>query len=197
MRSRTSREVPEWSGGEELYIGSPVSATGKVSGVIGIVPGPPEGSRGSTGWGHLSRRAPWAESGGEPAPNGLGRHFGPPPHAPRVGNPRGGEFPLALGGKATPSPLAAAPPLEIPSPRAAHPPLGAYIKGGEGGQHTTAFGASLLPCNTSLSRAEARRSPAGEPLHPPPRRRAVGSPSTSPSPLLDQEGGDVAAPYVC
>ena len=37
MRSRTSREVPEWSGGEELYIGSQVSATGKVSGVTGIV----------------------------------------------------------------------------------------------------------------------------------------------------------------
>ena len=33
MRSRTSRGVPEWSGGEELYIGSPVSATGKVSGL--------------------------------------------------------------------------------------------------------------------------------------------------------------------
>ena len=66
MRSRTSRGVPEWSGGEELYIGSQVSATGKVSGVIGIVPGPPEGSRGSTGWGHLSRRAPWAEVGREP-----------------------------------------------------------------------------------------------------------------------------------
>ena len=28
-------------------------------------------------------------------------------------------------------------------------------------------------------------------LHPPPRRRAAGSSSTSPSPLLDQEGGDV------
>ena len=70
MRSRTSKEVPEWSGGEELYIGSQVSATGKVSGVTGIVPGPPEGSRGSTGWGHLSRRAPWAEVGREPAPRG-------------------------------------------------------------------------------------------------------------------------------
>ena len=32
MRSRTSRGVPKWSGGEEIYIGSPVSATGKVSG---------------------------------------------------------------------------------------------------------------------------------------------------------------------
>ena len=73
LRSRTSRGVPEWYGGEESYIGSPVSATGKVSGVIGIVPGPPEGSRGSTGWGHLSRRAPWAEVGREPALSGLGR----------------------------------------------------------------------------------------------------------------------------
>ena len=44
MRSRTSREVPEWSGGEELYIGSQVSATGNVSGVTGIVPGPPGGA---------------------------------------------------------------------------------------------------------------------------------------------------------
>ena len=32
----------------------------------------------------------------------------------------------------------------------------------------------------------AWRSPAGALLHPPPRRRAAGSPSTSPSPLLDQ-----------
>ena len=63
MRSRTSRGVPEWSGGKELYIGSAVSAIEKVSGVIGIVPGPPEGSRGSTEWGHLSRRALWAEVG--------------------------------------------------------------------------------------------------------------------------------------
>ena len=49
MRSRTSRGVPEWFGGEELYIGSPVSAIRKVSGIADIVPGPPEGSRGSTG----------------------------------------------------------------------------------------------------------------------------------------------------
>ena len=28
-------------------------------------------------------------------------------------------------------------------------------------------------------------------MHPPPRRRAAVSSSTSPSPLLDQEGGDI------
>ena len=79
MRSRTSRGVPEWSGGKDLYMGSPVSGIGTSFGVIGIVPGPPEGSRGSTGWGHLSRRAPWAEVGGEPAPGGLVRPpLGPP-----------------------------------------------------------------------------------------------------------------------
>jgi len=49
MISWTSRGVPEWSGGEELYRGSLVSAIGKVSGVIGIVPGPLEGSGGPPG----------------------------------------------------------------------------------------------------------------------------------------------------
>src|SRR3954464_10169647 len=98
MRSRTSRGVPEWSGGEELYIGSQVSAIGRVSGVTGIVPGPPEGSRGSTGRGHLSRRAPWAEVAWEPGPSGL-VHPTQGPKAPRVGNPRG---PLPPEGHAPP-----------------------------------------------------------------------------------------------
>ena len=109
MRSRTSRGVPEWSGGKELYIGSAISAIGTSFGVTGIVPGPPEGSRGSTGWGHLSQRAPWAEVGREPAPGGLVRP--PPPWAPlmRLGLGTLGEGapPLALGGKSPP--LAAAP----------------------------------------------------------------------------------------
>ena len=38
MRSRTSRGVPEWSGGKDLYMGSPVLVTEKVSGAIGNVP---------------------------------------------------------------------------------------------------------------------------------------------------------------
>ena len=63
MRSRTSRGVPEWSGGKELYIGSAISAIGTSFGVTGIVPRPPEGSRESTGWGHLPRGATWAVGG--------------------------------------------------------------------------------------------------------------------------------------
>src|SRR3954471_21529041 len=117
MRSRTSRGVPEWSGGKDLYIGSPVSATGKVLGAIGIVPGPPEGSRGSTGWGHLSRRAPWAEVVWEPAPGGL-VHPTQGPKAPRVGNPRGpfppegACAPLVGNPKGAVAPGAAGPPLD-------------------------------------------------------------------------------------
>ena len=48
MRSQTSRGVPEWSGGKDLYIGSLILVTGKVSHFIGIVPGVPKGVRGST-----------------------------------------------------------------------------------------------------------------------------------------------------
>ena len=44
MRSRTSRGVPEWSGGEDLYMGSHHMVTESVRGFIGIVPGPPGGS---------------------------------------------------------------------------------------------------------------------------------------------------------
>jgi hypothetical protein len=158
MRSRTSRGVPEWSGGKDLYMGSPVSGIGTSFGVIGIVPGPPEGPRGSTGWGHLSRRAPWAESGGEPAPNGLGRHFGPPPHAPRVGNPRGGASPLPWGARHPFPPLGRRP----PNPRwvlAGPPSQGGLYKGGEGGSNLQPWAPPSSPA-TPLRLAEARRSPA-------------------------------------
>ena len=38
MRSRMSRGVPEWSGGKDLYMGSPVLVTGKVLDANGNVP---------------------------------------------------------------------------------------------------------------------------------------------------------------
>ena len=49
MRSQTSRGVPEWSGGKDLYMGSPILDTKSVLGVIGNVPGPPEGFGGPPG----------------------------------------------------------------------------------------------------------------------------------------------------
>ena len=39
MRSRMSRGVPEWSGGEDLYMGSPVSDAGKCSFFLVFVSG--------------------------------------------------------------------------------------------------------------------------------------------------------------
>ena len=186
MRSRTSRGVPEWSGGKENYIGSAVSAIGKVSGSPGIVPGPPEGSRGSTGWGHPSRRAPWDKLGGEPAPSGLVR----PPWAPlRLGlETLGGGRTTCLGGHSTP--LAAALLGDCIS-QGRRPPGGLY-KGGQGGGQRHPKSWRLPPLATPRPPpAAAWRSPAGVLLHPPPRRCAAGSSSTSPSPLLDRDGGDV------
>ena len=85
MRSWTSRGDPEGSGGKDLYMGSCQTDTGKFRGHTGIVPGPPEGFRGSTGRGHPSWWATWAAWGREPAPGGLG--------APPLGPMR-----LGLGG---------------------------------------------------------------------------------------------------
>ena len=105
MRSRTSRGVPEWSGGKELYIGSAISGIGTSFGVIGIVPGPPEGSRGSSGWGHLSRGGHMGCRGCALAYMGQG-HQPQEAHAPRVSrgkSPRRGRHLLgALGGRETP-----------------------------------------------------------------------------------------------
>ena len=94
MRSRTSRGASEWSGGKDLYMGSPVLVTGKVSGFIGNVPGPPGGSRGSTKWGHQPRRAAWAMCGREPALGGLVR---PPQGAQGAGRVGKGANPRADG----------------------------------------------------------------------------------------------------
>ena len=82
MRSRMSLGVLEWSGGEDLYMGSPISVVGMVLGVIGIVPGPPKGVRRSTGWGHLPRGLNGMNMGGNQTPSGLVHPQGP--KAPRV-----------------------------------------------------------------------------------------------------------------
>ena len=77
-----SRGVLEWSRGEDLYMGSPVSVDGIILGVIDIVPGPPKGVWGSTGWGHLPRGATWAEGVCTLAYMGQG-HQPQEAHAPR------------------------------------------------------------------------------------------------------------------
>src|SRR3954470_17044626 len=108
MRSRTSRGVSEWSGGKELYIESAVLAIGTSFGVIGIVPGPPEGP-GVHRVGPPASEGPHGlyEEGNQPK---VGWCASPPrAHAPRVGgggNPKGGP-PPCLGRK--PPSLAGAP----------------------------------------------------------------------------------------
>ena len=157
MRSRMSRGVPEWSGGKELYIGSAISAIGTSFGVIGIVPGPPEGSWGSTGWGHLSPRAPWAEVGRDPAQSGLGRHFPLGPMRLRVGetlrkSPKRGRHLLGALGRRDSS-LGRRPPRRLHLLGTA-PPLGSLYIVGEGGPLIPRLGASLSLSNTSSSSIE-------------------------------------------
>ena len=96
MRSRTSRGVPEWSGGKDLYMESCCSGSGKSSGFFGIVPGSfqkvPEDSGGVRRSGKCSTTSntvAWAVRGRpslygprEPAPQG--------PCAWEGENPKGG-----------------------------------------------------------------------------------------------------------
>ena len=131
--------------------------------------------------------------GREPALRGLGR---PPLGLPlRLGlETQGvGGAPLALGGKPPPWP----PPPSDGISRVAGPPRTPINSGGEGGQQDHSPWRLPLPLQHLSLPLVLGEALLGSPLLPPPRRRATGSPSTSPSPLLDQEGADVAAPYVC
>ena len=146
MRSRMSRGVLEWSGGEDLYMGSHHTVTGNIRGYTSIVPGPPEWFHGSTGRVHLPRRALWAVVGREPAPSGLGAT----PLGPMrlgLGETLKGAPPLAWG--ASPLPTWPPPPsrshLEGPSPFLLLP----INRGMEGGvRHHIQGAAPPLP-NTS------------------------------------------------
>ena len=73
--------------------------------------------------------------------------------------------------------------------RAGRTPLGGLYKGGRAAApHALAPPSTLLHLSLSQKLGEALLCSL---LHPPSRRRVAGSSSTFPSPLLDQEGGDV------
>ena len=214
MRSRTSRGVPEWSGGKDLYMESPVLVTGKVSGFSGNIPGPPGGSRGSTKWGHKPRRAAWAKCGRGPAPGGLVR---PPTKAQGARESGRGQ---TLGSDGPKAHLVVRPPL---SPLGRPPRwdlgLAATPRGGNlGGGAAPPFPlyiVGVLGCHTHENiffLAQPYPSPSsslavlGEALlechapPPPPRRRAAAGwslPQPLPLSLLDQGVGDVTGLYVC
>ena len=153
MRSRRSRGVPEWSGGKELYIGSAILGIGTSFGVTGIVPGPPEGSRGSTGWGHLPRGATWAVGG---APWPIWAKGTSPKRPMRLGfkegkSPKGGRHLLGALGRRDSSPWPH-PPRRLDLLGPAPPPLALlYIVGRWRTSHPT----PLVP-------------PSPSPTHPPP-----------------------------
>ena len=120
------------AGGKDLYMGSCQTDTGKFRGHTGIVPGPPKGFRGSTGWGHPSRGATWAAWGvGQPLVGWV--HPLPWALAPRV---EGGTLegaPPWLGGQATLSPWPPPPSrwdLEGPAPFSL-PPINRGVRGGQ------------------------------------------------------------------
>ena len=136
MRSRTSREVPEWSGGKDLYMGSLILVAGKVSRFIGIVPGVPKGVRGSTKGVHQPRGATWAVRG---APWPIWAK-GTSPKRPMRKETWGGKSPQggrhlrgALGRKDS---SLAAPFLGGRAKAAPPSPLALYIVGGREGNHT-------------------------------------------------------------
>ena len=82
----------------------------------------------------------------------------------------------------------------------AAPPLSPgtlYIVGGEGGQQYPSPWRLPLPPVRPLPLAELGEALPRSPMLPPLCRRAAGSPSTSPPPLLDQGVEYVTAPYVC
>ena len=174
MRSRKSRGVPEWSGGKDLHIGSPVSAIGKVSGSPVVYgdhlkgPGGPPGGATYPGGPHgLKWEGTQPKVGWAPPP--------PRAHAPRIwGNPKGGGAPLALWGKETP--LAAAPPtrwdLRGPDPLS----LALYIVEGWEGSHTFQK-AQPLPSPTPLLLRVSLAKPCQRTATPSPpcRRAAVGA----------------------
>ena len=129
MRSRTSRGVPEWSGGKDLYMESCCSGSGKGSGFFGIVPGSfqkvPEDSGGVRRSGNCSTTSntvAWAV-GGALALMGQGQQPPQGPCAWEGENPKGGGLHLTWEALLPPWPH----PLGWETLKGAQPPSPLYI----------------------------------------------------------------------
>ena len=103
MRSRTSREVPEWSGGEELYIGSPVLATGKFQGLSVLYRDHRKGPGGPPGGATCPGGPRGLKVEGNQPLMGWGATLGLPPMRLGLGT-LGGGVPPCLGGQGNPFP---------------------------------------------------------------------------------------------
>ena len=175
MRSRTSRGVPEWSGGEDRYIGRRVLGSGSVPGVPGYGQHVRKGFRrprqalgGLMGQGEGANQ-PTKGRCAPPNPSHVTRRGGGA--TPRAAAPPGlgGKFPRGWGrpNPSKVSPMAAAPPLG--NPRAPPPPpFPLYIVRGWEGCSNLCFWRSPSLLQLFLLLRGAWRSPAGEPRAPSP-----------------------------
>ena len=169
MRSRTSRGVPEWSGGKDLYIGSLILVAGKVSHFIGIVPGVPKGVRGSTKGVHQPRGATWAVGVCALAYMGQGHHP-QEAHAPRDKERKSPKGVRHLRGALGRRDSSLAAPFLGGRAKAAPPsPLALYIVGGREGSRTQVPRAYLPPVTPPPPRlrlAKPCRDPAASTTTP-------------------------------
>ena len=179
-------------------MGSPVLATGRVSGVTGNVPGPPEGSGGPPGGAtspggpyglYVERDQPlvgWAPS--LPGHMRLGVWGNPkgmrPPCLGGQGNPPG-RRPLLRLDLRGPAPLSLAP---------------IYLWGWEGSRTQVLVQPSPSPKSSSSPTVLGKALQDYHAPPSPPRRRAAAGwslPQPLLLPLLDQGVGDVTGLYVC
>ena len=158
MRSRTSRGAPEWSGGEDRYIGRRVLESGIVPGVPGddqrVRKGfqrPRQALGGLMGQGERAHQ-PTKGLSAPPTPSHVTRRGGGA--TPRAAAPPGlgGKFPRGWGrpNPSRVSPVAAAPPLG--NPRAPPPPpFPLYIVREREGSRTLPLAQPSPSSNTSSS----------------------------------------------
>ena len=106
MRSRTSRGVPEWSGGKDLYMGSPVLVTGKVSVFLVTYRDHREGPGGPPSGATIPGGQHGPSVGGDQPQVG----WCAPPQGPKAPRVWGGGASTLLRGQVSPAPPAWPPP---------------------------------------------------------------------------------------